>query len=64
MRPSAVTFGSLSKVGVKVIGSIRLPSGCMTNSARDGGLWYSSKLPIRVEVNTIRPSGSSAGSMS
>ncbi|OHB85971.1 MAG: hypothetical protein A2V98_09355 [Planctomycetes bacterium RBG_16_64_12] len=64
MRPLDVTFGSLSKMGVKVIGRMSLPSGCMTNKARDGGLWYSSKLPMRVEVNTIRPSGSSAGSIS
>ena len=36
MRPSASILGSLSKMGVWVIDWIRLPSGCMTNNARDG----------------------------
>ena len=49
---------------VWVIGSMPDPSGFMTNKPRDGGAWYSSKVPIRVETNIMRPSGSSAGSIS
>ena len=46
-----------------VSGWMFVPFGFIVKSARDGGLWYSSKCPIRVEVKTIRPSGSSAGSI-
>ena len=64
IRPSGMTSGSLSKMNVVVIGLMSVPSGFMPNRHREGELWYSSNVPIRVEVNARRPSGNSTGSMS